>query len=48
MPPACRRTSTFFLQQGWVTGQIKASEVIDMSFAQKASAELGPYQRKSP
>src|SRR6516225_9607724 len=38
----------FFLQQGWVTGQIKASDVIDMSFAQKASAELGPYQRKSP
>jgi NitT/TauT family transport system substrate-binding protein len=38
----------FFLAQGWVTGQIKASDVIDMSFAQKASAELGPYQRKSP
>jgi len=38
----------FFLQQGWVTGQIKASDVIDMSFAQRASAELGPYQRKSP
>ena len=37
----------FFLKQGWVTGQIKASDVIDMSFAQKASAELGPYQRKS-
>jgi NitT/TauT family transport system substrate-binding protein len=36
----------FFRQQGWVTGQIKASDVIDMSFAQKASAELGPYQRK--
>src|SRR5258708_18225005 len=38
----------FFLQQGWVTGQIKASDVIDMSFARKASAELGPYQRRSP
>jgi len=38
----------FFLKQGWVTGQVKASDVIDMSFAQKASAELGPYQRKSP
>ena len=37
----------FFLKQGWVTGQIKASDVIDMSFAQKASAGLGPYQRKS-
>ena len=37
----------FFLKQVWVTGQIKASDVIDMSFAQKASAELGPYQRKS-
>jgi NitT/TauT family transport system substrate-binding protein len=37
----------FFLQQGWVTGQVKASDVIDMSFASKASAELGAYQRKS-
>jgi NitT/TauT family transport system substrate-binding protein len=37
----------FFLKQGWVTGQVKASDVIDMSFAQKASAALGPYQRKS-
>ena len=38
----------FFLKQGWVTGQIKASDVIDMSFAQKASSQLGSYQRKSP
>ena len=37
----------FFRKQGWVTGQIKASDVIDMSFAQKASAALGPYQKKS-
>jgi len=37
----------FFQKQGWVTGQIKASDVIDMSFAQKGSAALGPYQRKS-
>ena len=37
----------FFRQKGWVTGQIKATDVIDMSFAQKANAELGPYQRKS-
>ncbi|MGA7487936.1 MAG: ABC transporter substrate-binding protein [Xanthobacteraceae bacterium] len=36
----------FFRKQGWVSGQISASDVIDMSFAQKASAELGPYQRK--
>jgi NitT/TauT family transport system substrate-binding protein len=36
----------FFLKQGWVTGQVKANDVIDMSFAQKASAALGPYQRK--
>ena len=37
----------FFLKQGWVSGQIKASDVIDMSFAQQASAALGPYRRKS-
>ena len=37
----------FFLKQGWVTGQIKAGDVVDMSFAQKAAADLGAYQRKS-
>jgi ABC-type nitrate/sulfonate/bicarbonate transport system substrate-binding protein len=37
----------FFLKQGWVNGQIKASDVIDLSFAEQASAALGPYQRKS-
>jgi NitT/TauT family transport system substrate-binding protein len=36
----------FFQKQGMVAGQIKASEVIDMSFARNASAGLGPYQRK--
>jgi hypothetical protein len=36
----------FFKKQGWVTGQIKASDVIDMSFAKTASAGLGAYQRK--
>jgi hypothetical protein len=38
----------FFLKQGWVSGVIKASDVIDMSFAQEASAALGTYGRKSP
>jgi NitT/TauT family transport system substrate-binding protein len=37
----------FFRQQGWVSGQIQASDVIDMSFAEKASAALGSYRRKS-
>jgi NitT/TauT family transport system substrate-binding protein len=37
----------FFRQQGWVTGQIKASDVFDMSFAEKASATLGAYRRMS-
>jgi NitT/TauT family transport system substrate-binding protein len=37
----------FFFRQGWVTGQISANDVIDLSFAQKASAELGPYRRKA-
>jgi NitT/TauT family transport system substrate-binding protein len=36
----------FFQKQGMVAGQIKASDVIDMSFARDASAGLGPYQRK--
>jgi NitT/TauT family transport system substrate-binding protein len=35
----------FFQQQRWVTGQVKANDVVDMSFAQRAVAALGPYQR---
>ena len=38
----------FFRRQGWVTGQIKADDVIDMSFVRNANAELGPYARKAP
>ena len=37
----------FFRKEGWVGGQIKAADVIDMSFAQAASAPLGPYRRES-
>ncbi len=36
----------FFRQQGWVAGGINAADVIDLSFAQRASAALGPYRRK--
>jgi NitT/TauT family transport system substrate-binding protein len=36
----------FFLKQGWVTGQIKSGDVIDMSYAQKAASALGPYKKK--
>jgi NitT/TauT family transport system substrate-binding protein len=35
----------FFQKQGWVPGGPKASDFIDMSFAHKAAASLGPYQR---
>jgi ABC-type nitrate/sulfonate/bicarbonate transport system substrate-binding protein len=35
----------FFQKQGWVPGGPKASDFIDMSFAQKAAAALGPYLR---
>ena len=37
----------FFQKQGWVTGNIKARDVVDASFAEKANAALGPYARKS-
>jgi NitT/TauT family transport system substrate-binding protein len=37
----------FFMSKGWVKGNIKASDVIDTSFAQKATTALGAYQRKS-
>ena len=33
----------FFMKQGWVNGKIAAKDVVDMSFAQKASAALGAY-----
>ena len=35
----------FFQKQGWVAGGPKAADFIDMSFARKAAAALGPYQR---
>jgi NitT/TauT family transport system substrate-binding protein len=35
----------FFQSKGWVVNTIKASDVIDMSFAEKAAASLGPYKR---
>jgi ABC-type nitrate/sulfonate/bicarbonate transport system substrate-binding protein len=35
----------FFQKQGWVSGGPKASDFIDRSFAQKAAASLGSYQR---
>jgi NitT/TauT family transport system substrate-binding protein len=38
----------FFMRRSWVTGQIKADDVIDMSFTRNANAELGPYARKAP
>jgi hypothetical protein len=37
----------FFMQQGWTTGKIAPQDVIDMTFAQHASAQLGPYRRKA-
>jgi NitT/TauT family transport system substrate-binding protein len=36
----------FFRSQGWVTRPIDLSKVIDLSIAQKASADLGAYDRK--
>ena len=35
----------FFQKQGWVAGGPKAADFIDMSFARKAAASLGPYKR---
>jgi NitT/TauT family transport system substrate-binding protein len=35
----------FFQKQGWVPGGPKAADFIDMSFARKAAASLGPYKR---
>jgi NitT/TauT family transport system substrate-binding protein len=35
----------FFEKQGWVTTPVKLADVIDMSFADRANAELGPYKR---
>jgi NitT/TauT family transport system substrate-binding protein len=35
----------FFKSRGFVTADIKPSDVVDMSFAEKANAALGPYKR---
>lgn len=37
----------FFRARGWVKQPIDLNNVIDLSIAQKASADLGQYQRKS-
>jgi NitT/TauT family transport system substrate-binding protein len=37
----------FFRARAWVKQPIDLNNVIDMSIAQKASADLGKYQRKS-
>jgi NitT/TauT family transport system substrate-binding protein len=37
----------FFREQGWVKQPIDLDKVIDMSIAEKASADLGPYVRGS-
>jgi hypothetical protein len=37
----------FFREQGWVKQPIDLTNVIDMSIAEKASADLGPYVHNS-
>ncbi len=35
----------FFSEQGLVSPKVKAANIVDMSFAKKAAADLGPYKR---
>jgi NitT/TauT family transport system substrate-binding protein len=37
---------TFFQERGWVPKSVSLKGVVDMSFAEKANASLGPYQAK--
>jgi NitT/TauT family transport system substrate-binding protein len=37
----------FFQQRGWVPKSVSLKGVVDMSFAEKANAELGPYHHKN-
>jgi len=39
-----RKDFTFFQSKGWLTGNVRLEQVIDMSFAQRAATELGPYR----
>jgi hypothetical protein len=43
--PSIQKDLDFFRAQGWVTNPVKLDSIIDMSFAQKASAALGPYRK---
>jgi NitT/TauT family transport system substrate-binding protein len=38
---------SFFQGQGWVSGAVKAGDVVDTSFAERAAAALGPYPAQS-
>ncbi len=38
----------FFRSKGWVKNPLRLQDIVDMSFAERASAELGPYRRKEP
>jgi NitT/TauT family transport system substrate-binding protein len=46
--PSIQKDLDFFRAQGWVKSDVKLADVVDMSFARKAAAELGPYHRKTP
>jgi len=37
---------SFFQERGWVPKTVSLKDVVDTSFAEKANAELGPYQPK--
>lgn len=36
----------FYREQGLIRGEVKLDQVVDLSFAEKAAKELGPYQKK--
>lgn len=44
---ALQKDLDFFVSKGWVPTPPRLDDIIDMSFADKANAELGPYTKKA-
>ena len=44
---ALQKDLDFFVSKGWVTSPPRLDDIIDMSFAAKANADLGPYTKQA-
>jgi NitT/TauT family transport system substrate-binding protein len=42
-PASLKKDFDFYRSQGWINGQVTAEQAVDLSFAQAADKDLGPY-----